>query len=60
MQLLFRQDMNQKISSRDRAEAEREREAREKGRSIPHYTAKVAKQLSSRGKRGKATPSKKA
>jgi len=43
----------------DYENAAREREAREKGKSLPHYARKVAKRLVSPRKRGKSTPSKK-
>jgi hypothetical protein len=40
-------------------EARKERAARERGKSIPHYTRKVTREMLSRGHRGKVTPSKK-
>jgi hypothetical protein len=40
--------------------AEAERTAREQGRTIPHYTGKVAKKLSKPAKGGKLTPPKRA
>ena len=45
-------------SSKNYREAEREQEARERGRTIPHYTGKVVKALATRGKKGSSTPSK--
>jgi hypothetical protein len=39
-------------------ESERERQAREKGKALPHYTRKVARELTRKPKSGAATPSK--
>jgi hypothetical protein len=47
-------------SGKEYSEAERERAAREKGRTIPHYAGKVAKVLTRPGKKGRSTPSKRA
>jgi hypothetical protein len=47
-------------SKREREAAEKERQARERGRAIPHYTRKVAKELSTPGKEGKLSPPKRA
>jgi hypothetical protein len=47
-------------SSKNYREAEREQEARERGRTIPHYAGKVAKELTRPGKKGRSTPSKRA
>jgi hypothetical protein len=46
-------------SKQDYEEAARERNARERGRTIPHYAGKVAKNLTTARKRGKSTPPKK-
>ena len=46
--------------SKEYKAAAEERLARERGRTIPYYTAKVAKKLTSPSKRGKSTPSKRA
>ena len=40
--------------------ANEERLARERGRTLPHYSGKVAKKLASGARRGKVTPSKRA
>jgi hypothetical protein len=47
-------------TKRENEEAERERAARERGRTIPHYAGKVAKKLVTPGKKRRSTPSKKA
>jgi len=47
-------------AKRDFQAAEKERLARERGRTIPYYTRQVAKKLASAPKRGKVTPSKRA
>jgi hypothetical protein len=41
-------------------EARKEQEAREKGRSIPHYAKKVTEEFMTPASHGKLTPSKKA
>jgi hypothetical protein len=46
------------MPSRDQIEARREQQARERGKALPHFTRKVAQELSARPKRGKLTPSK--
>jgi hypothetical protein len=47
-------------TKREYEAAERERIAREEGRTIPHYAGKVAKKLTTRRKQGHSTPSKRA
>ena len=47
-------------NSKNYHEAEREQEARERGRTIPHYAGKVAKKLATPRKKGTSTPSKRA
>jgi hypothetical protein len=41
-----------------REEAKEERQARERGKALPHYAKKVTKELASKPHRGKVTPSK--
>jgi hypothetical protein len=46
-------------NKKDYQSAARERVAREEGRTIPHYAAKVTRKLAGGRKRGASTPSKK-
>jgi hypothetical protein len=48
------------VASKDEKAAAEERRARERGKTLPHYTGKVARKLVSPPKRGKVTPSKRA
>jgi hypothetical protein len=46
------------MPSKQRQEAQRERQARERGKALPFYSKKVTKELSTPKKTGKLTPSK--
>jgi hypothetical protein len=48
------------IRKKEYKAAAEERVAREHGRTLPHYSGKVAKKLASAPKRGKVTPPKRA
>jgi len=48
------------LSTKDKKAAAEKRRARERGKTLPYYTGKVARKLVSPPKRGKVTPSKRA
>ncbi|HTG44397.1 MAG TPA: hypothetical protein VK633_07675 [Verrucomicrobiae bacterium] len=50
--------MDSKSKARAYASAQKEQAARERGKALPHYAAKVAREMGSKPKTGKVTPSK--
>jgi hypothetical protein len=46
------------MASKQHEQGKREQQARERGEALPFYTKKVAKELSTKKKTGKVTPSK--